>query len=195
MYLRIFGGVKSNYYCYYHHPNSGIILSSEKTELQYYEPLDSKYSIVIPWGYYSNKITKVKIVNEIKPINTSHWFLGMTNLTNIEGLANINTSNTVNMDGMFEGCKKITSLDLRSFNTENVTSMSSMFRNTKGLNSLNLSSFDTSKVTDMSKMFMNCGHDGNMEKLDLSSFNTSSVKKEQGMFHNSSFKGRKLQWL
>lgn len=189
MYLRIFGGVKNNYYCYYHHP--GDILSSGKTELQYYKPLDSKYSIgIVPWYEFSNKITSVKIVNEIKPINTSHYFLGMTNLTNIEGLKNINTSNTVNMDGMFEGCEKITSLDLKSFNTKNVTSMSSMFRNTKGLNSLDLSSFDTSRVTDMSKMFMNCGHDGNMRELNLSSFDTRNVKDKKGMFHNSSFSDR-----
>ena len=113
----------------------------------------------LPWYIYSDKITKVDIINEIKPIYTSCWFLGMKNLTEIKGLNNLDTSNTIRMDGMFEGCENIEELDLSNFDTSKVTTMCSMFRNTRKLRNLNLSSFNTTNVTDMSSMFKNCSNE------------------------------------
>ena len=60
------------------------------------------------------------------------------------------------MYSMFDGCSKLTSLDLSSFDTSNVTGMRGMFNGCIGLTSLDLSGWNMSKVTDMSFMFRGC---------------------------------------
>ena len=57
---------------------------------------------------------------------------------------------------MFEGCSKLTYLDLSSFNTKNVTNMSNMFSNCSILINIDLSSFNTKIVTYFDKMFSEC---------------------------------------
>ncbi|MCC9081972.1 DUF285 domain-containing protein [Enterococcus faecium] len=76
----------------------------------------------------------------------------LNNLTEIEGLNQLDTSNVTNMSYMFQGMSNLTSLDLSSFDISKVTDMSYMFYN-NGVTSLDLSGFDTSKVTDMSLCF------------------------------------------
>jgi surface protein len=56
---------------------------------------------------------------------------------------------------MFDGCKKLTSLNLSSFDTSNVTNMFCMFENCSSLTELDLSSFDFTNVTTYSDMFKN----------------------------------------
>ena len=91
----------------------------------------------------------------------------------------IDTSKVNAIYGMFEGCSKLTTLDLSNFNTSNVTSMSSMFQHCSSLKSLDLSGFETSRVTSMSYMFNSCT---SLKSLDLSSFDTSNVTDMGGMF-------------
>lgn len=73
------------------------------------------------------------------PISTSQWFVGMVNLTNIEGMENLYTSATENMEKMFYGCTGLTSLDLSGFNMSHVTNAASMLYNCKGLKELYVS--------------------------------------------------------
>ena len=61
-----------------------------------------------------------------------------------------------NMKYMFRECKKLQSLDLRSFNTSNVESMILMFGNCTNLKSIYVSSDWKIAVQD-SGMFSNCG--------------------------------------
>ena len=90
-----------------------------------------------------------------RPTSCCHWFDGCTNLTQIEGIENLNTEEVTNMGFMFWGCYDLTTLDVSNFNTQNVEKMSFMFSWCEGLNSLDLSKFDTQKVTNMSNMFQN----------------------------------------
>ena len=83
------------------------------------------------------------------------------------------------MDGMFDGCENLTTLDLSNFDTSKLDSMWCMFLNCENLTSLDLSSFDTSKVKNMYSMFENCY---NLTELDLSSFDTSKVENMRNMF-------------
>ena len=46
---------------------------------------------------------------------------------------------------MFNGCSRLTSLDVSKFDTSKVTDMGSMFSECSSLTSLDLSNFDTSK--------------------------------------------------
>ena len=105
----------------------------------------------------------------------SKWFSGCTNLTSIEGIENLNTSNVKNMSEMFGQCSNLETLDLSHFNTEKVGNMSNMFNGCTKLHDLNISSFNTENVTNMYGMFYGCS---SLETLDLSHFNTRYVRKD-----------------
>lgn len=102
----------------------------------------------------------------------SKWFSGCTNLTSIEGIENLNTSNVTYMNEMFDQCSNLETLDLSHFNTEKVENMSNMFNGCTKLHDLNISSFNTENVTNMYGMFYGCS---SLETLDLSHFNTKNV--------------------
>ena len=118
---------------------------------------------------------------DARPTTCSLWFGLCTNLTSIEGLENLNTSDVTSMDYMFYMCKQLRALDLSGFNTEKVENMRDMFSNCKNLETLNLSSFKTNNLTDMSEMFLECNK---IAQLDLSGFNTSGVKALDLVFKN-----------
>ena len=162
-------------------------MAENNTEVaEYYEIqniVDNEYTDEHPiWSSDSN-ITTVKILNNIAPKTTACWFYGLCNLTSMDGLEKINTSNVTNMSWMFYDCTRLTSLNLNNFNTSNVTDMSFMFTNCTRLTSLDLSSFDTSNVTDMSGMFGSSDdYEMGLVTLNISSFNTSNVTDMEGMF-------------
>lgn len=105
----------------------------------------------------------------------SKWFSGCTNLTSIEGIENLNTSNVKYMNEMFGQCSNLETLDLSHFNTEKVGNMSNMFNGCTKLRDLNISSFNTENVTNMYGMFYGCS---SLDSLDLSHFNTRNVRKD-----------------
>lgn len=118
---------------------------------------------------------------DARPTTCSLWFGSCTNLTSIEGLENLNTSDVTSMDYMFYKCEQLRALDLSGFNTEKVENMRDMFSNCKNLETLNLSSFKTNNLTKMSEMFLECNK---IAQLDLSGFNTSGVKALDLVFKN-----------
>ena len=145
----------------------------------------------------------------IRPTSCYRWFYGCKNLTNIEGIENLNTENVTYMNSMFNECTALKSLDLTNFNTAKVTNMSYMFNDCSALASLNVSKFNTAEVKDMDFMFYNCStltslnlsnfnnakvttmismFDGctKLESLDLSKFNTAEVTNMGCMFYNCS---------
>lgn len=113
------------------------------------------------------------------PKTTKNWFFNFTNLEEIKGLENLNSSEVTIMSGMFVDCEKLSQLNLSSFNTEKVQDMSGMFYGCKSLSSLNLSSFNTEKVQYMSGMFSGCS---SLTFLNLSNFNTEKVENMHEMF-------------
>lgn len=138
-------------------------------------------------GWYGTKSADIKTVvfkrnfRDARPTTCSLWFGSCTNLTSIEGLENLNTSDVTSMDYMFYMCGQLRALDLSGFNTEKVENMRDMFSNCKNLETLNLSSFKTNNLTDMSEMFLECNK---IAQLDLSGFNTSGVKALDLVFKN-----------
>lgn len=138
-------------------------------------------------GWYPAKSADIKTVvfkrnfRDARPTTCLLWFGSCTNLTSIEGLENLNTSDVTRMDHMFYKCEKLRALDLSGFNTEKVEDMSDMFSNCKNLETLNLSSFKTNNLTNMSEMFLECNK---IAQLDLSGFNTSGVKTLDLVFKN-----------
>ena len=164
------------------------------------------------WYTYNNNISRVVFEASFanaRPTSCYAWFQNFKNLTQIEGIENLNTENVTSMRDMFNGCSSLTSLDLTNFNTakvtdmkllfaycsalesldlsmfntENVTSMPSMFNGATNLKTLNVSNFNTEKVNNMGHMFANCP---NLTSLDLSSFNTKGVEYVDNIFKNCS---------
>ena len=117
------------------------------------------------------------------PTSLEHFFAGCSTLETISGLEYLNTEKVTDMSGMFNGCQKLSSLDLSKFNTEKVTNMSSMFEDCQELSSLDLSNFNTKEVKQMTSMFWGCSA---LSSLDLSNFNTANVMYMGNMFFNCS---------
>ena len=115
---------------------------------------------------------------QARPTTCYYWFRECTKLTEIKGIENLNTEKVTNMNSMFGGALKLTSLDVSNFNTENVTDMYEMFMGCH-VTSLDVSNFNTTNVTDMGSMFWGCG---DLTSLDVSNFNTTKVTNMQRMF-------------
>ena len=142
----------------------------------------NKKSASPAWNAKNSSIEKVVFHSSfanVRPTTFYDWFSNCQNLTQIEGMGNLNTEKVTDMSYMFNNCKKLSSLDFSKFNTENVTNMRHMFHNCSKLSSLDFSKFNTENVTDMSYMFDNCRE---LSSLDLSKFNTENVTDMSYMF-------------
>lgn len=140
--------------------------------------LDLGYGNYPNWDTHAAEIKKVVFKAGFRDethTTCSNWFNGCTNLTSIEGIENLNTSNVKYMNEMFGQCSNLETLDLSHFNTEKVGNMSNMFNGCTKLRDLNISSFNTENVTNMYGMFYGCS---SLETLDLSHFNTRYVRKD-----------------
>ena len=110
------------------------------------------------WSSFSYEVTKAVFDPSfayVRPEVTYCWFADMSNLAEIEGIENLNTSKVTSMISMFYNCSSLTDIDVSHFDTKNVTTMHSMFRGS-GVKSLDLSSFDTWNVVMMGSMFRDC---------------------------------------
>ena len=118
-----------------------------------------------------------------RPTTCRSWFNGFSQLTEIKGIKNLNTSNVSDMAYMFAGCSKLKSVDLTYMYSPYVKDMSYMFNNCLSLKTVYLKGLNTSNVEDMKHMFELCI---NLGYLDLSSFNTQKVKNFERMFYGCS---------
>ena len=118
-----------------------------------------------------------------RPTSTHLWFAEMSDLTSVQGIQYLNTSEVTTMAGMFWECTTLPAVDVSGFDTHNVTDMSSMFAECYELNGLDVRDWNTSKVTDMSWLFCNCSE---LTSLDVSHFNTANVTNMQYMFDGCS---------
>lgn len=134
------------------------------------------------WTAQSGNVTSVVFATSFanaRPTSTYKWFYHMTNIAEITGMANLNTSRVTTMESMFDGCSNLTALNLSGLNTSNVTDMQYMFWNCNKLASLDVSGWNTRKVTNMSYMFKYCY---DLTELDLYGWNTAKVTDMNEMF-------------
>ena len=154
------------------------------------EPIDISINKTGSILAYVDRTNQDNIVTYIKangiilfPEDSSALFHEFTNLSEIEGLENVNTYYVTDMQSMFNGCSSLTNLDLSTFDTSNLKVMFRMFYGMTQLENLDLSNFDTSNVEEMSEAFQDCS----LDSLDLSHFNTSKTINMYGLFRNSNF--------
>ncbi|MQO27992.1 BspA family leucine-rich repeat surface protein [Prevotella copri] len=137
------------------------------------------------WVWQNPNVTNVtKVVFDpafanARPTKCNEWFQNYVNLTSIEGIEYLNTSQVTDMHNMFYNCYHLQTTDFSGFDTRKVTNMSNMFYNCGSLKSLDISNFNTSEVTNMRNMFYHCI---GLTSLDLSHLNTSKVSIMISMF-------------
>ena len=140
---------------------------------QYDDSLGKTFVVGPNWtnDFKNYDITKVIIKNKLMPLNTTFWFKDFKNLTEIEGLKNIDLKNVKDMSGMFSGCTKLTSLDLSSFDMKNVEFTNGMFANCVNLKTIYVNSkkWNLSNLSNSEYMFYNATNlvGENNTKFDL----------------------------
>lgn len=120
-----------------------------------------------------------------KPTTAYKMFYQNTNVTGAFDVTNLDVSQCLTCESMFENMTNVTSFDVSNFDTSACTNMQSMFiyfgsTNTEA-NKLDLTSFDTTNVTNMSYMFWGGKY---ISELDLSSFDFTNVTTTTAMFYN-----------
>lgn len=70
------------------------------------------------------------------PIDSSVLFYGLSELTRIDGIADLNTSKVTDVSSMFQGVSKLTALDIGRWDISKVTNLSYMFSDMGGLTTL-----------------------------------------------------------
>ncbi|MCX0279166.1 BspA family leucine-rich repeat surface protein [Bombilactobacillus mellis] len=138
-----------------------------------------------PWSSYASEITEVDIDGDgvVKAQGSlAYMFSGLSNLTTIKGLSNLQTSNITSVAHLFDGCTNLSAIQgLDKFNTSSVTSMSYLFYECESLKELDLpDKFVTQSVTDISYMFYGCTNLSAIQGLDK--FDTSSVTSMNSLF-------------
>lgn len=116
-----------------------------------------------------SRIKTAIIETQISPTSYENFFSNLYNLTEIQNIDNIDTSNAFDLSFMFRNCHSLTSLDVSHFDTRNAILMSGMFDGCSSITSLDVSNFDTSSVNYMVGMFSNCSK---LQELNLSNFIT-----------------------
>lgn len=133
----------------------------------------TKHDVAIQKVIFDDSFAKAR------PTTCLCWFLGCTNLKDIEGINNLNTTEVTDMGAMFRNCSALTNLDVSGFDTRKVTTMGNMFSGCSKLSMLDVSGFDTKNVTDMYCMFNKCS---GLTMLNVSGFDTKNVTNMREMF-------------
>lgn len=137
----------------------------------------TKHDVAIQKVIFDDSFAKAR------PVTCMCWFFGCTNLKNIEGINNLNTTEVTDMGAMFRNCSSLTDLDVSGFDTRKVTTMGTMFSGCSKLSTLDVSGFDTRNVTNMNAMFNKCSA---LTTLDVSGFDTKNVTILGSMFADCS---------
>ena len=88
-----------------------------------------------------------------KPTSTANWFYGLSNLTTVENLQNLDLSSVATMQSMFRSCTSLSSINISSLDMTYVSSAYSMFDGCSNLVSITLP--PSLKMID-DYMFNNC---------------------------------------
>ena len=94
--------------------------------------------------------------------------------------AEVKVTGMTSLEGLFNGCSNLRSVDFSGCDMSTVTNMADMFNECSSLTNLDVSGWDTSNVKNMKYMFYNSG----FVTLDLSDLNTSNVTNMEYMFGN-----------
>ena len=101
-------------------------------------------------------VTLDESMQDARPTSTRLWFQSCPNLTEIQHLDYLNTSEVTDMAYMFRYCYVLTSVDLRSFDVTNVTDMYGMFQECSALKTIYCGGNWSATTADTRNMFEGC---------------------------------------
>ncbi len=163
----------------------------------------------LPWHKVYETTTKTVIepsFANVRPTRTDTWFYYFYNMTRIDGLEYLNTSEVTTMYEMFSNCESLQSLSgIENYDVSKVVDMEYLFCGCESLESLDISRWDMSQVTNALSMFNYCSKltsitgieemdvenlqvasymfaGTSLKNLDLSGWNTANLANISGMF-------------
>lgn len=127
-----------------------------------------------PWTEFVSDIKKIFVEGKVDAkTSISGIFKKLSQVTEINGLGNIDVSNVVSFSQAFWNMNSVIELNLRGWDTSSAVDMGNMFTHDYSLVEIKgLNEFDTSKVESFYDMFMNTS---SLQVLDMSSWDTSKV--------------------
>ena len=152
----------------------------EVKKIVFTEPVTAQTELLGLFALLHNleEIENAEYIDTNNVWNMNSMFIGTNKLTTVN-VANWDTSNVTNMNQMFDGAHSLTYLDVTNWDTSKVNTMRSMFGNTRSLDGLNVTNWNTSNVTMMNYMFYNTE---SLTSLDVANWNTSTVIRMEYMF-------------
>ena len=144
--------------------SNAIWLSTyDKNNIQVIEVSDTTPgAMTTSWSYdgvtigFTDNTVYLYTKKPIVVLSAERMFADMPNLTQITGMENFDFSKCKNFKSMFQGCSKLSDLDL-SFNSfESAENMSYMFAECPQLNQFKINNIELNKVTNISYMFDGC---------------------------------------
>ncbi|WP_125702325.1 BspA family leucine-rich repeat surface protein [Lacticaseibacillus daqingensis] len=134
-----------------------------------------------PWDKFAGAIDQVVIQGTVQlPESCYGLFKGFTDVTIYIGLSNLDTSHVTDMDGMFAGNAKVTSLDLANWDVSQVTWLANMFAGCKALTSATVENWTPKRLEYANNMFDGAG----LSRLDLSNWKVGALSEVQYAFAN-----------
>lgn len=161
------------------------ILSSDirwKVKLGVDTFIDSIFSSNSYTGY--TDIEQVIVQDEVEIKNAEHFFKGLSSVSSIEGVENLDTSLSQSYESMFEDCTSLFTLDLSELNAENVTTTASMFKDCSNLSELQLPTTFTTTLKEIHQTFFGCK---SLVTIDLSKLDLRNVLTTTEMLYGTSF--------
>lgn len=153
-------------------------------------PIDAKSWIateLTTQGTSPDQVLKIKIDGRITTGNVTDYgylFAGLINLTNIDGLANLDISNVTNLRYLFQGDKRLQQVDFGQNNFSWVQSFEGMFYDCSALTNIaGISQWDTSRATNFAYMFSGAS---SLTSLPISAWHTDKVRMLNYTFANCS---------
>ena len=145
-----------------------------------YDTAEYHYRDDAPWYNDRQGITTVAFdvslvegdVRHLAPKSICCWFSGFSDLTDVEGLQRLDTSQVNNMAWLFNDCSSLKSIDLSNLDTSNCASIHGVFEECSGLESVDVSGWDLSNCRRMDDVFYGCS---SLTALDVSSWDTSHM--------------------
>ncbi|WP_430603402.1 hypothetical protein IGJ02_000821 [Enterococcus sp. DIV0724b] len=137
-----------------------------------------------PWYAYRNSINKIVFEGPVVASTImERLFESLPNVTEIENISYLDTSNTINMQRVFADCTNLVSLDLTSWDTSKVQDIFSLFNGCVNLENLEVSTWNTQNMTAVTYAFARLPK---LKVLDLSNWKLAPINSAQGVFMEDS---------
>ena len=161
----------------------GVMNNATSTLTLYFDDMISERGGSDDWGFDFSDDTETIVLDvsmkNARPTILDHWFEQFVNLTKIEHLDYLNTSEVTEVFGLFQQCTRLEKIDLSGLDLSHVTDPRYMFSECESLKTLNLGNLCNNNIEYTEGMFNGCKK---LKTLDLSRMNMKKVSNSSEMF-------------